>query len=91
MISGGDVRVCIAYNETDGYMENSMNDEMERRESVALGPVHLSWGLRVFKYMRQSGAMLWLPRRPPTYCCSRAVAGGHEEVGKTVDPPSMCT
>ena len=32
-----------------------MNDELERRESIALGPLHLSWGLRVFKYMRQSG------------------------------------
>ena len=61
------LRVCIAYSETDDEMENSMNDELERRESIALGPVHLSWALRVFKYLRQSGTMLWLPRRQPTY------------------------
>ena len=41
--------------------KNSMDDELERLELVALGP-----------------------RRPPTDCCSRAIAGGNEEVGKTV-------
>ena len=90
MVLGEDVRVCIAYSETDDEMENSVYDELERLESIALGPVHLCWALRVFKYMRQSGAMLWLPRRPTTYCCPRATVGGNEEARKTVDPPSMC-
>ena len=44
MLLGGDVRVCIAYSEMDNEMENSMIDELERRESMALGPVQLSWG-----------------------------------------------
>ena len=87
MLLGGDVRVCVAYSKTDNEMENSMNDELERRESMALGPVHLSLGaLSVFKYVRQSDAMLWLPRRPPTYCCSRAIAGRNGKVGKTRKP-----
>ena len=30
-------------------------------------------------------------QEPPTYCCSRAIAGRNEEVGKIFDPPSMCT
>ena len=25
---------------------------------------------------------LWLPRRPPTDCCSRAIAAGNDEVGR---------
>ena len=53
-------------------------------KSIALCPEHLSGALRVFIKMRQSGAMLWLPKRPPTECCSRTIAGGNEEVGKTV-------
>ena len=28
---------CIAYSETDDEVENSMKDEVERRESMALG------------------------------------------------------
>ena len=40
MLLGGDVNVCIAYSEVDDDMENSINDEV--RESIALGPVHLS-------------------------------------------------
>ena len=48
MLSREDVRVCVAYSETDDEMENSMNDELERRESVALGPVHLFRSLSVF-------------------------------------------
>ena len=59
-----------------------MNDELERRESVALGPVHLSRSPRKFKHMRRCGAVLWLLGWPPTYRCSRAIAGGSDEVGE---------
>ena len=35
--------------------------------------------------MKQRGAVLWLPARPPTDRCSQAIAGGNDEVGKTVE------
>ena len=59
MLSRGDVRVCIAYSEMDDKRENSVKDEMERRESIALGPLHLFRSLRMFKHMRHCGAVLW--------------------------------
>ena len=83
MLSRADVRVCIAYSETD-EIENSVKDELERREWMALDLVYLSRSLRMFKHVRQCGAVLWLPGWPPTYRCSRAIAGGNDEVGKTV-------
>ena len=85
MLSRGDVRVCIAYSEMDDEMENSVKDELERRESIALGRLHLSRSLRMFKHMRHCGAMLWLLGWPPTYRCSRATARGNDEVGKIVE------
>ena len=42
LLLGGDVRVCIAYSELDDEMENIVKDALERRESIAIGPVHLS-------------------------------------------------
>ena len=62
-----------------GTAAMSMKDELESN-----WPEHLSRTLKVFKYMRQSGAMLWLPRRPPTFYCSRAVARCNNEVRRTV-------
>ena len=44
--------MCIAYSEVETMIwRTASNDEV--RESIALGPVHLSRALRVFKYMRQ--------------------------------------
>ena len=39
----------------------------------------------MLKHMRQCGAVLWLPGWPPTYRDSRSIAGGNDEVGKTVE------
>ena len=39
MLLGGDVRVCIAYDETDNEVENIVMDALENDEVVALGPV----------------------------------------------------
>ena len=42
---------CIAYSETDDEVENSMKDEVERRESIAFGRC-ISLGRSEFKRMR---------------------------------------
>ena len=39
MLLGGDVRVCIAYSETDNEVENIVKDALENDKMVALGPV----------------------------------------------------
>ena len=39
ILLGGDVRVCIAYSETDIEVENIVKDALETTTSVALGPV----------------------------------------------------
>ena len=39
MLLGGDVRICIAYSETDNEVENIVKDALETTTSVALGPV----------------------------------------------------
>ena len=39
MLSGGDVRVCIAHSETDNEVENIVKDALENDKVVALGPV----------------------------------------------------
>ena len=68
MLSRGDVRVCIAYSEMDDKRENSVKDEMKRRESIALGLVHLSRSLRMFKHMetlRSSFVVAWVAAHIP--------------------------
>ena len=39
ILLGGDVRVCIAYSETDNEVENIVKDALENNKVVALGPV----------------------------------------------------
>ena len=39
---GGDVRVCVAYSETDNKVENIVKNELENDEVVALGLVIFS-------------------------------------------------
>ena len=47
-------------------MENIVKGELERRESIALGPVHLSRSLRMFKHMRQCGVVVaWVAAHLP--------------------------
>ena len=43
-------------------------------------PVPLSWTPKVFEHMRQAEQCCGCPRRPPTFYCSRAVAGCSDEV-----------
>ena len=74
MLSGGDVRVCTAYSETDNEVENIAKDALENDEVVALGPV-------IFNAEQRCGC----PGGRPQTDCSLAVAGGNDEVGKTVD------
>ena len=55
-------------------MENIAKDALERRSRTHL--------VRSSILRSQCGATLWLPRRPPTFYCSRAVAGRNEEAWK---------
>ena len=59
MLQGGDVRVCIAYSETYNEVENIVKDAPEHDKVGCTWPGHLF-------FMRQCGAALWLPKRPPT-------------------------
>ena len=51
-------------------MENIVKDALERRSRT-----HLA---RSSTLRSQCGAVLWLPRRPSTFYCSRAVAGRND-------------
>ena len=104
MSLGGDVPVCLACNETDDETENSMNDELERRESSAFGPVltlgHSACSTRTCDRAEQccgcpGGRPFSVAREPLREAMRRsgrlseAIAGRNEEVGTTADPPSM--
>ena len=100
MLVGGDVRVCIAYSETDDEMENIMKDALDRRSRL-----HLARSFFLEHSWNNAEQCCGLPGWPPTDRCSRAIAGGTDEVRKaveihcgtqrrgqeTVDPPSRCT
>ena len=68
------MRVCIPYSETDDEMENVVKDALKRRSRL-----HLARSI-FLEYMKQRGAVLWLPGWPPTDRCSRAIAGRNDEV-----------
>ena len=72
MLLGGDVLVCIAYSETDNEVENIVKDALDNDKVGCTWPGHLF-------FMSQCGAACGFPD------CSQAVAGGSDEVGKTVD------
>ena len=84
MLLGGDVRVCIAYSETDNDVENIVKDALENDKVGCIWPRHLF-------FMSQCG-------RPQTDCSqavggrlSIAIAGSNGEVRRPMNPSSRCT
>ena len=73
----------IAYSETDDEVENSMKDEVERRESMALGQ-YISLGRSECSTVCDRVEQCCRCRRGRPLSGSRAVAGRSEEVRKTV-------
>ena len=78
MLSGGDVRVCIAHSETDNEVENIEMDALETIKSL-----HLARSSVLHESMRSS--VVVAQAAAPQTDCTQAVAGGNDEVGKTVD------
>ena len=74
---------CIAYSETDDEVENSMKDEVERRKSMAFGQ-YISLGRSECSSVCDRAEQCCRCRRGRPLSGSRAVAGGSEEVRKTV-------
>ena len=70
--------VCIAHSGTDNEVENIAKDALENDKVVALGPVTCSSGIIAEQRCGCSGGH-------PQTDCSKAVPGGNDEVGKTVD------
>ena len=69
---------CIAYNETDDEVENSMKDEVERRESMAFGQ-YISLGRSECSSACDRAEQCCRCRRGRPLSGSRAVAGGQED------------
>ena len=53
-------------------LKNIVMDALERRSRTHLAK----------SSVQQRGTSLWLPKRPPTDCCSRPIAVGNGEVGR---------
>ena len=87
---GGDIRVCIAYSETDNEVENIVMDALETIKSL-----HLAWSSVLHESMRssvvvaQAAAHRLSARKPWREAAMRsgrlsiAIAGGNDEVGTT--------
>ena len=62
MLLGGDVRVCIAYSETDDEMENIVKDALERRSRL-----HLARSIFLEHSRNNAEPVLWLVAFPQTF------------------------
>ena len=98
MLLGGDVRVCIAYSETDSEMENIVKDALERRSGLRLvqsSLIHET--MRSSVVVAQAAAHRLIARKPLREAVMRsgrlstAIAGGNDEVRRSLNPPSRCT
>ena len=89
MLLGGDVRVCIAYSETDNEVENIVKDALEKIESLhlaRLSVLHESMRSRVV--VAQAAAHRLIARKPSREAAMRsgrlsiAIARSNDEVGR---------
>ena len=74
---------CIAYSDTDDEVENSMKDEVERRESIAFGQ-YISLRRSECSSVCDGAEQCCRWRRGRPLSGSRAVAGRSVKVRKTV-------